>query len=89
MKIDRVSELVPLREDAPGIRKYTNQSAPANDNVEVSQLGRLSQEINVAVRNSDAVRAEKVASLKQAIDNNTYNVNAQTVATKLLQQRAD
>jgi anti-sigma28 factor (negative regulator of flagellin synthesis) len=89
MKIDRVSEIMPLREDKVVLRAYRSQTSSNNDNLMLSQVGRLSQEINVAVSKTAAVRTDKVNALKQAIANKQYQVKPELVAAKLLTHIAE
>jgi negative regulator of flagellin synthesis FlgM len=55
------------------------------DHVTLTDSARSMQKIEEAVAKAPVVNASKVASIKQAVQNGTYQVNAGRVADKLLQ----
>jgi negative regulator of flagellin synthesis FlgM len=68
-----------------------NQAASANgasfspvDRVELSTSSRLIQKIQEAAQAAPDVRAEKVAALKEQVDNGTYQVSSEDIAGKML-----
>jgi len=66
----------------------TNAPAPAapsaGDTATVSSVAVQLAKLGTAVDQSSGVDSAKVASLQTAINNGTYQVNAQSVADKLL-----
>jgi negative regulator of flagellin synthesis FlgM len=54
------------------------------DNVSLSNRGRVVAEAARAVANSSEVRAERVAALKAAIADGTYTSDARQIATRLI-----
>lgn len=54
------------------------------DQVQISAQARALQQLDRAVRESPEVREERVQALREAIQNGTYQVDAQTVAERLL-----
>ena len=58
---------------------------PTSDHVTLTDSARSMQKIEEAVAKAPVVNASKVASIKQAVQNGTYQVNAGRVADKLLQ----
>ncbi|MGA2778642.1 MAG: flagellar biosynthesis anti-sigma factor FlgM [Steroidobacteraceae bacterium] len=61
------------------------QAAPAADQVTLTGSARTLQKLGAAVANAPVVDANKVATIKQAVQNGSYSVNAGSVADKLLQ----
>lgn len=55
------------------------------DQVTLTDSARSLQKIEAAVANAPVVDAAKVASVKQAVQNGTYQINPGRVADKLLQ----
>jgi negative regulator of flagellin synthesis FlgM len=60
-------------------------AAPAADQVTLTGSARTLQKLGAAVANAPVVDANKVATIKQAVQNGSYSVNAGSVADKLLQ----
>ena len=59
--------------------------APAADQVTLTGSARILQKLSEAVANAPAVNAQKVATVKQAVQSGTYKIDAGRVADKLLQ----
>lgn len=66
----------------PGIQKKAGASF--SDQVQISSMGKDFQAAKTAVANSPDVREELVASLKERIQNGTYEVNGGDFADKLI-----
>ncbi len=70
-------------ESRAGKKTDVNQTAGA-DNINLSQEARLMQKAAQVIAQTPEVREEKVATLKEAVDQGTYQVNSQKVATSLI-----
>ena len=57
------------------------------DEVDVSSRAKMLNRIAAVVDTVPDIRAEKVASIKQAIDAGTYDVNSEDVADALIRDR--
>ena len=65
-----------------GVQKKAGTSF--SDQVQISSMGKDYQTAKAAVANSPDVREELVASLKERIQNGTYEVNGGDFADKLI-----
>jgi negative regulator of flagellin synthesis FlgM len=76
---------------APFDTKPAVQSEGRNANVEHADQTSLSSTAGLVARalESSDIRAEKVASLQQAIGTGTYNVSSSDVADKIIQSLLD
>ncbi len=70
--------------DATGAAASASSTSTA-DQVTLTGSARTLQKLGEAVANAPVVNSQKVATLKQAIQNGTYQVNSGSVANKLLQ----
>jgi negative regulator of flagellin synthesis FlgM len=61
------------------------QSSPGTDFADVTQTETLLQSIVAAATTVPGIDAAKVADLQQAIASGTYQVNAQSIAQKLVE----
>jgi negative regulator of flagellin synthesis FlgM len=68
--------------DASAAAASTSQSG---DTVTLTNSARSLQQTEAAIANAPVVNAAKVASIKQAINSGTFQINASQVADKLLQ----
>ncbi len=59
--------------------------APAADQVTLTGSARTLQKLGEAIANAPVVNSQKVATVKQAVQNGTYKVDAGRVADKLIQ----
>ena len=66
--------------DAPGT------PAPSADQVSVSDTARDLAKLRSAVGDPDGVREEKVAKLREAIENGSYHPDVRETAKKLLRE---
>ncbi|GKS59188.1 hypothetical protein YTPLAS18_27150 [Nitrospira sp.] len=65
-------------------RHTVNPQTPSGDRVEISDAAKELQRGRELAQADDGARSEKVARLKEAVDNGTYTVTGRTVADKLL-----
>ncbi len=77
---------------AQGVDKSVNKSvgeatsaAPVADQVTFTGSARTLQKLSAAVASAPVVNAQKVAVVKQAVQNGTYQADAGAIADKLLQ----
>jgi len=68
--------------DASATAASTSQTG---DQVTLTNSARSLQKIEQAVAQAPVVNTAKVAAIKQAVNNGTYQVNAASVAGKILQ----
>ena len=54
------------------------------DTVELSDMGKRVQEANKQLENIPDIREDKVAQLKEQVENGTYEIDAEKVADKML-----
>lgn len=75
-----------VTDKSQGEASAANTSASqTGDTVTLTDSARSLQKIEEAVAKAPVVNAAKVASVKQAVNSGTYQVNAGQVADKLLQ----
>ena len=95
MKIDSERSLVNLEayiKNAQGsegvnqsLRQEQERAAPT-ESVNLSHTARDIQKIREIIEATPEIRTEKVGQLKREIEAGTYNVNADTVAEKMLRE---
>jgi negative regulator of flagellin synthesis FlgM len=84
-----VPEAKPSRETAAASQARTAQTSGASegeDRVELSPLARALQTLRAEVGDPEAIDAERVAELRTAIGNGTYDPPAHDVADALLRE---
>lgn len=69
---------------ATGTGSGDQAAAAANDKVELSGRSREMAKAADAAGSAPAVRAQKVAEIKQQVENNEYQVDADKVAHKMI-----
>jgi negative regulator of flagellin synthesis FlgM len=67
-----------------GGRNQAGASPQTEDRVELSGAAKEIQRVAELAKSAPDVRAEKVAALKEQIQNGTYEVDSKQVATKML-----
>lgn len=88
MRIDAYNQIA----QAYGVQKNyntqkTNKAASmGSDQLSISQTGYSYQAAKAAVSEASDVREDKVAKLKEQIQNGTYSVNPDDFASKLLEK---
>ena len=83
---DKISRLYQTK-NAQKIKKSSNISNP--DRVEISQLGKDYQIAKRAVAAAPDIRKDKVNTIKESIASGTYDVSAEELVDKLLQNTFD
>lgn len=63
-------------------------SEKASDSVSLSSKAQAMVKLEAAVADSPDVETAKVAAIKEAVDNGTYEVNPRSIAEKMLDQDA-
>jgi len=74
--------------DATAAASSTASAAPA-DQVKLTGSGLTLQKLGEAIAAAPVVNTAKVAAVKQSIQNGTYQVDAGSVADKLLQSESE
>ena len=64
---------------------YASSASP-KDAVEISDFGNAYQVAKAAAKNSEPVREDRVAEIKEQLANGTYNVPLTAVAEKMASQ---
>jgi negative regulator of flagellin synthesis FlgM len=60
-------------------------TAQTGDHVTLTTSGRSLQKLSDAIAQTPVVNAEKVSSIKQAVNNGSYSIDASRIAGKMLQ----
>ncbi len=65
-----------------------NSPSPTNsdDSVSLSNKAQAMARLEAAVAEAPETNETKVAAIKQAVDNGSYEINAQSIANKMLEQ---
>jgi negative regulator of flagellin synthesis FlgM len=66
------------------VLEQTNKQGNSGESVQLSQNARQLQSVSEKIASMPSVNSEKVAQLKQAIAEGSYQVDSQRVASKLL-----
>ncbi len=61
-------------------------ASPGSDNISLSSQARLLQKASQVIAQTPEVRAEKVAAIKNAVQNGTYQVDSRQVANSMIAQ---
>ncbi len=89
MRIDAYTQISQLYK-ASGTKKTQNsQKTYGKDQVTISRAGAEFQMTQQAVKEAPEVREDLVASLKQQINDGTYQVSGESFAEKLMQRYND
>ncbi len=87
MRIDSYSQIQQIYNASRPVNK-TDVSAKAGfkDKLNISNAGKDLQVAKKAVNEAPDVRSEKIASIKAAIDNGTYDVSGEAFADKIMEK---
>lgn len=66
------------------VLEQTNKPASSGESVQLSKNARQLQSVSEKIASMPSVNSEKVAQLKQAVAEGSYQVDSQRVASKLL-----
>lgn len=90
MRIDAYNQIKQIYGNSKPRKTDEKKGATAKngfcDQLMLSDAGRDAQIAKQAVRNAPDVRADMVSSLKERIDNGTYEVSTEDFAAKLLEK---
>ena len=88
MRIDAYNQVAQLygAQKAYNTQKTNKTASMGSDQLSISQTGFNYQVAKSAVSGASDVREDKVAKLKEQIQNGTYSVNPDDFASKLLEK---
>ena len=88
MRIDAYNQIAQLygAQKAYNTQKTNKAASMGSDQLSISQAGYSYQAAKVAVSEASDVREDKVAMLKEKIQNGTYSVDPEDFASKLLEK---
>ena len=88
MRIDAYNQIAQLygAQKTYNTQKLNKTASMGSDQLSISQTGYSYQAAKAAVAGASDVREDKVAKLKEQIQNGTYSVNPDDFANKLLEK---
>ena len=88
MRIDAYNQIAQLygAQKAYNTQKTNKAASMGSDQLSISQAGYSYQAAKAAVAGASDVREDKVAMLKEKIQNGTYSVDPEDFASKLLEK---
>ena len=88
MRIDAYNQIAQLygAQKAYNTQKTNKAASMGSDQLSISQAGYSYQAAKAAVSEASDVREDKVAMLKEKIQNGTYSVDPEDFASKLLEK---
>ena len=89
MRIDAMNKVSQLYQANRTRKTGSAGAASRSDKVEISRIGKDYQIAKQAIAKAPDVRMDKVASLKAAFANGTYNVSDEALADKMLDDYFD
>ncbi|MDK2807602.1 MAG: negative regulator of flagellin synthesis FlgM [Clostridiales bacterium] len=91
MRIDAYNQIAQLYQanQAKATKAKTDSAGSFSDSLQLSQTGKDMQVAKQAVKDADDVREDKVNDLKARLASGTYNVSAEDLADKLVNQYFD
>ena len=84
MRIDAFSKISQLYKQNSTKQVEKASTVSKKDRVEISQLGKDIQVAKQAVAQAPEIRQDKVNALKQSIASGNYNVSAEEIADKMI-----
>ncbi len=86
MRIDAYNQISQIYKTNSKVKTQATAKVSGRDNFEISDIGKDIQVAKQAVNNSPDIREDKVASLKAQIESGNYEVDADSFASKLMEQ---
>jgi len=86
MKISNIASAYGIYDSKkPAVSRKKTQSGDNKDNIDVSNTAKDYQLAMKSVKQSSGdIREDKIAELKQKIEDGSYNVSAEDIASKML-----
>ena len=84
MRIDADNQVNQIYKAAGSVKSDKVQKTSKRDKVEISSFGKAYQVAKQAVASAPDVRQDKIADIKERIQNGTYDVSPEAFADKLL-----
>jgi negative regulator of flagellin synthesis FlgM len=75
--------------DAAGATASSAAPSSSADQLTLTSSARTLQKLSAAVAQTPVVNSDKVAAVKQSIQNGTYTINAGSIADKMLQTESE
>ena len=73
---------------AKTVRPQQTQTAKFSDKLQISDAGKDLGNVKSAVAGAEDIRAEKIAPIKSAVQDGSYDVDNETFADKMLEKLA-
>lgn len=87
MRIEAYSQIQQLYSASkPANKAASVKGADFRDKLQISNTGKDMQVVRQAVANAPDVRADKIADIKQRLENGTYEVSGEDFAQKLMER---
>lgn len=84
MRIDAYNQVNQIYKAVGSVKSDKVQKTSKRDKVEISSFGKAYQVAKQAVASAPDVRQDKIADIKERIQNGTYDVSPEAFADKLL-----
>ena len=84
MRIDAYNRVNQIYKAAGSVKSDKVQKTSKRDKVEISSFGKTYEVAKQAVASAQDVRQDKIADIKERIQNGTYDVSPEAFADKLL-----
>ena len=84
MRIDAYNQVNQIYKAVGSVKSDKVRKTSKRDKVEISSFGKAYQVAKQAVASTPDVRQDKVADIKERIQNGTYDVSPEAFADKLL-----
>jgi negative regulator of flagellin synthesis FlgM len=89
MRVDAYNKVAQIYQTNATNKIAKTTSVKAKDQVEISRMGKDYQIAKQAVANTPDIRQDKVDEIKKRLESGTYNMNAEEVASKLVDSYFD
>ena len=84
MRITRAPQINDIYKPNANSKQQRLSRAEEKDSVTISEHGKDFQSVLKAIKDSPEVREDKVNRIKSQIENGTYNVSAEEIANKMV-----